>query len=323
MIGGSGINGGKGIGKDGGVGDGVKPGIGGNGINGTGGSWNGLGISGGGWNGLGRSGGGWNGLGISGGGWNGFGGKIEGGCNGFGGRIGGAGKKNWGWTTFSSDNWDFFEDVSVGFDSVLVFPWTGGNLGSQGRGGRGGRVGNGGSWGSGERGGRYWNGGRPGIVGSWIGGGSGRPFNGGREALLESSPLLEFSMLGFWLHRFGCFRGLKVKNPAENMCNPCFLDLRWSEDEVAVDATAQYGSLLLINFTEHPSIFFTCLLTENGNWTLNSPLLSVFTSFRKLISFELSSLHSTATDAPENIHNPKNICFQPLNLISNPKLIPI
>lgn len=27
----------------------------------------------------------------------------------------------------------------------------------------------------------------------------------------------EFSRLGFWLHRFGCFSGLKEKNPAENM----------------------------------------------------------------------------------------------------------
>ncbi|CAL8140546.1 unnamed protein product [Prunus armeniaca] len=104
-------------------------------------------------------------------------------------------------------------------------------------------------------------------------------------------------MLGFWLHRLGWFRGLKVKNPAEKMWVPCFLDLRCSEDEVAVEATAQYGSLLLINFTEHPSIFLTCLLTEKGNWTLNTPWLSVFTSVWKL-GFELPSLHSTPTEAP-------------------------
>jgi len=55
-----------------------------------------------------------------------------------------------------------------------------------------------------------------------------------------------------------------VKKPAENICVPCFLDLRWSDDEVADDATAQKGSLLLSNFTEHPLIFFTCLLTEKG-----------------------------------------------------------
>jgi hypothetical protein len=84
-------------------------------------------------------------------------------------------------------------------------------------------------------------------------------------------------VLGFWLHRLGCFRGLKVKNPAEKMCVPWFLDFRGSEDEAAVEATAQFGSLLLISFTEHPSIFFTYLLTEKGKWTLNAPWLSVFT----------------------------------------------
>lgn len=125
----------------------------------------------------------------------------------------------------------------------------------------------------------------------------------------------EFLMLGFSLHRFGCFRGLNVKNPAENMCIPCFLDLRWSEDEVADEATAQYGSLLLINFTEHPSIVFTCLLTEKGKWTLNSPCLSVFTSFRKL-GFVFPSLHSTATFAPAYTHKPQN-SNQLLNLKLN------
>ncbi|GAA4642059.1 hypothetical protein GCM10023197_05330 [Gordonia humi] len=105
-------------------------------------------------------------------------------------------------------------------------------------------------------------------------------------------------MLGFWLQRLGCFRGLKVKKPAENIYVPCSLDLRCSEDEVAVEDTAQYGSLLLINFTEHPSIFLTRLLTEKGKWTLNTPWLSVFTSVWKL-GFELPSLHSTPTEAPE------------------------
>lgn len=50
---------------------------------------------------------------------------------------------------------------------------------------------------------------------------------------------LEIWVLGFWLHRAGCFRGLNVKNPAEKMWVPGFLDLRWIDDEVAVDATAQ------------------------------------------------------------------------------------
>ena len=202
------------------------------------------------------------------------------------------GKRSSGWASFSSCNWVFFKDsVVVGFEFV-VFPWLGGGNGSPGRFGRGGSSGNGGSSGSLGRGGRY------GLVGSWIGGGKGKssPSVWGSESLLEPNSL-EFWMLGFWLHRFGCFNGLKVKNPAENMWVPCFLDLRWSEDEVAVEATAQYGSLLLINFTEHPSIFFTCLLTEKGKCTLNSPCWSVFTSLWKL-GFEVPYLHSTATDAP-------------------------
>lgn len=92
-----------------------------------------------------------------------------------------------------------------------------------------------------------------------------------------------------------------MKNPAEKMCVPCLLDLSWSDDDelLAVDATAQYGSLLLNNFTEHPLIFFTCLLTEMGKPTLNSPCSSVFASSRKL-GFDSPSLHSTATDAPAN-----------------------
>lgn len=62
-----------------------------------------------------------------------------------------------------------------------------------------------------------------------------------------------------------------MKNPAENICFPSFLSLRWMEDEVAEEATAQNGSLLLISFTEQPLIFLTCLLTEKGKCTLNSP----------------------------------------------------
>ena len=40
-----------------------------------------------------------------------------------------------------------------------------------------------------------------------------------------------------------------MKNPAENTCMPCFLDLSLSDDDLALAATAQYGSLLLINRT--------------------------------------------------------------------------
>lgn len=46
-------------------------------------------------------------------------------------------------------------------------------------------------------------------------------------------------MLGFWLQRTGCLRGLNEKKPAENMCSPSFLDLRHSDEEVAAEATAQ------------------------------------------------------------------------------------
>jgi len=45
-------------------------------------------------------------------------------------------------------------------------------------------------------------------------------------------------MLGFWLQRFGCLRGLNEKKPAENMCSPCFLDLRRREEEAAAEARA-------------------------------------------------------------------------------------
>lgn len=90
-----------------------------------------------------------------------------------------------------------------------------------------------------------------------------------------------------------------MKNPAEKMWVPCFLDLRCNTlDEVAVAATEQYGLLLLISFTEHPLILFTCLLTEKGRSTLNCPWLSVFASCLK-VELEPESLHSTATDAPE------------------------
>lgn len=108
---------------------------------------------------------------------------------------------------------------------------------------------------------------------------------------------LGFWMVGFSSHSSGCLRGLNVKNPAEKMCVPCFLDLRRIEDAVAVEATAQYGSLLFISFTEHPSIFLTCLLTGKGKCILNSPCSLVFDTSRKL---GLASLppHSTATDAP-------------------------
>lgn len=131
------------------------------------------------------------------------------------------------------------------------------------------------------------------------------------------SSAFELSRLGFWLHKLGWFNGLKVKKPAEKICVPSFLDFKWSEEEVAVEATAQFGSLLLINFTEHLFIFFTCLLTEKGRGILNSPCSSVFTCWRKL-GFEVPSLHSTATEAsankiPQNISSHKSQQIETIN----------
>ena len=37
----------------------------------------------------------------------------------------------------------------------------------------------------------------------------------------------EFGTLGFWLQKFGFFIGLNENNPAENMCSPCFIALRF------------------------------------------------------------------------------------------------
>lgn len=240
---GGGNIGGKGKGKpgggEGGGEGGVKPGTGGKGNNGDGadgggckglgmsgvglGGWNGLGISGGdgGCNGLGIRGGGWSGLGTNGGGWSGLG------------IIGGKRRLS-GLATFWSEDWALilFEDL-VGLDS-LVFDFGGSpGIGTPGRGGNGigGSCGNGGSPGNGGREGRKGTPPPPGVFGSWSGGGN-------DEVFTERSPLV-FWILGFWLQRFGCLRGLNEKNPAENMCSPCFLDFRRSEEEVAAEATAQ------------------------------------------------------------------------------------
>jgi hypothetical protein len=89
-----------------------------------------------------------------------------------------------------------------------------------------------------------------------------------------------------------------VKNPAENIWAPGLLDLRFSVDEVVVDATAQLGSLLLKIFTEHSSIFLTSLLTEKGKRTSNFPSRSVFTRVRKF-GFVFVLPQPTSTNAPE------------------------
>lgn len=104
-------------------------------------------------------------------------------------------------------------------------------------------------------------------------------------------------IFGVWLQRFGFLTGLNERIPAEKMCVDGFLDLSWSEDEVAVEATAHWVWLLLINFAVHPFISLACLVTEKGKCASKFPLLSVFTFSRKL-GLELVALHSTATNAP-------------------------
>jgi len=255
--------------------------------------WNGSGKCGvlGGCNGLlGTNGGGWNGLGTNGvevGGCNGLLGTNGGGKNGLGGRL----KESRLITFFSSKFFEVLVDLYL--DSSLVIPLgisgdnSGGNIGvrisgTKGTGGRKGRTPLGG-------------------FGSWSGGGKeGSNFGGNEVFFKESRSFFVFwTTLGFWLHRFGCLSGLNEKKPAENMCSPCFLDFRCSDEDEAAEAIEQNGSLLLTNFTTHPLILLTCLLTENGSWILNSPCSFVFTCFLNL-GFEISfpSLHSTSTDAP-------------------------
>jgi len=84
------------------------------------------------------------------------------------------------------------------------------------------------------------------------------------------------------LQKLGFLIGLKEKKPAEKMCSPCFVAMRLTEEEVESAGTSQCGSLLLMSLKVHPLIVFACLLTLNGNFTLNSPCLSVTTSFLKL-----------------------------------------
>lgn len=235
------------------------------------------------------------------GGRNGLGGSPKAGCGDGRNGNGGAGKKKSGWVTFSGDCKGSFETL-VDFNSTFMLP-IGGNFGSVGSGGRGGSFGRGGSIGRKGRGGKYlWE-----FVGSSPGDGK----FGKRD--LDSLGLnsRELEILGFWLHKFGCFNGLKVKNPAEKMWVPSFFDLRWSDDEVAVEATAQYGSLLLTNFTVHCLILSTCLFTEKGRWTLNSPRSLVFATLWNLEFGCLFSPHSTSTEAPEQWGHGRKQLFQP------------
>ena len=175
-----------------------------------------------------------------------------------------------------------------------------------GRGGLGGGLGVGGWKGFGGRngiGGRKGNGGRKGIGGR--NGNGGRDGNGGRNGRGGkkvstsdfSSERDGFETLNFWLQKLGFFLGLNEKNPAEKMRSPSFVVMRLTEEEVESTGTSQCGSLLLMSLKVHPLIIFACLLTLNGNFTLNSPYLSVSTSSLKL-GVECSTLHSTPTLAP-------------------------
>lgn len=104
-------------------------------------------------------------------------------------------------------------------------------------------------------------------------------------------------MTCFWAQRAGCLRGLKVRNPVENMWVSWYLDLSSIDDEPAVEATAQLSSPLLTSFTSHPSSLSACLLIEGGRTILNSPRSLVLVSF--LNFFDSPSAHSTATVAPK------------------------
>lgn len=180
--------------------------------------------------------------GLDGGGWNGFGrsgGGLEGGgWNGLGRNGGGLG----GWNGFG---------IKGGLGG-----WKG--LGINGGGVKG-----------------------LGIKGGWNGLGTKGGFKGfgGKKKKSSTSFFLGFWVLClFWSQNFGFFIGLNEKNPAEKMCSSCNFFFRVSENEVEVEAIAQFGSLLLNNLKLHPLILFTFFLTKKGSFTLNSPCSLVFTS---------------------------------------------
>jgi len=198
------------------------------------------GLDGGGWNGLGISGG------FDGGGWNGFG--ISGGLGGWNGLgiKGGLG----GWNGFG--------------------------------------INGGGCKGLGIKGG--------GCNGLGIIGGGKKGFGGKKKSSISLGTLFLFENFvcskfftklccfsRFWIlcflsQNFGFLIGLNEKIPAEKMCSCCNFFFRLSEDEVEVEAIAQFGSLLLNNLKLHPLILFTCFFNKKGSFTLNSPYSFVFTS---------------------------------------------
>lgn len=51
-------------------------------------------------------------------------------------------------------------------------------------------------------------------------------FGFGEYEVLMGLRSLWLETFGFWLHMFGCLRGLKEKKPAEKMCSFWVLDFR-------------------------------------------------------------------------------------------------
>lgn len=56
--------------------------------------------------------------------------------------------------------------------------------------------------------------------------GFGFGFGFGEYEVLMGLRSLWLETFGFWLHMFGCLRGLKEKKPAEKMCSFWVLDFR-------------------------------------------------------------------------------------------------
>lgn len=112
-----------------------------------------------------------------------------------------------------------------------------------------------------------------------------------RSPLLLVIGILIFLGLSF-RQNLGCFKGLKVRNPAPKVWTPSLLDFNWKEEELPVDNTEHSGSPLLFNRTVQFLIPFAFSPTEEGSGARNRPFSSVFASL------EIPFGHSTITEAP-------------------------
>ena len=140
------------------------------------------------------------------------------------------------------------KDAGGGVDGVGINPGTIGTLGSGGSGGSGGNIlagGDGGWNGFGMSGGAGGCNGLGSKGAGWNGFGTvgkgpcGAGSTGGRiGGKICCGCKIFFWVIG-WLHKLGCFKGLKVKKPAENMCFPPFFCSRWIKEEVEVEAIEQ------------------------------------------------------------------------------------